>query len=149
MLRRLAGSLLFASALVIAPGCADESEQVGRYVDGSSVLTDDGAFTATLFHEDGDAHIGENDFYVRIAMPNPSDPTDDGRGIGSADVSLSAAMLSSGHVMEVVPEVEYEGDGVYEIEGVVLDRAGDWTLDVDIVVGDIHERATFAFSVEG
>lgn len=150
MLRRFVGSLLVASTFIIAPGCTEgEGEVAGRYIDGQTIMTDDQAFSATLFHEDGEPTVGENNFYVRVAVPDYANPENEGRGIGRAEVSLSAAMLDENHIMGVVPEVEYEGDGVYEIEGVVLDRAGDWSLDVDIVVGDIHERATFAFTVEG
>ena len=147
VLRHFFTTVCLLAAVSVAPAC-DTDEQAGAYVDGMSEVTDDDAFTATLFHADGEPSWGMNTFYLRVAMPNPNDPTDEGRGVPNLDIDLAAWMSAEDFEMEVTPIVSYEGDGVYRVDGVLLDSAGSWTLDFQIDKGDITESARFSFALE-
>jgi hypothetical protein len=147
MLRQFFTTLCLLAAVSIAPACDGDSE-TGAYVDGQTETTDDRAFTATLFHADGEPTWGMNTFYLRVAMPNPNDPTDEGRGVPNLDVDLAAWMAAEDHEMDVNPVVSYEGDGVYRIDGVLLDSAGAWTLDFQMTIGEIVETARFDFQLQ-
>ena len=111
-------------------------------------MTDDAAFSATLFHENGEPEWGMNTFNLRVAMPNPNDPTDEGRGVPNLEIDLAAWMSAQDHEMSVEPTVTYVGDGVYRFDGVLLDSAGSWTLDFQIVAGNIVETARFDFQFD-
>lgn len=142
------------AAMLLAPltglaGCATgEQLDAGEYIDGERKLTEDGAFTVVLSNEDGMATVGENTFYLRVAMPDPNDPEAEGKGIPGATVELDAYMPNDRLSMEVVPAISYVGDGEYMIEGVVLEQAGIWQLDFNIAVGQtVTETVSFAFEV--
>lgn len=140
---------LALAAAFVATGC-DESESVeaDRYVDGTTVETDLGAFDVTLSSESGDASLGENAFVLRVAFPDPTDPEAEGKGVPNARIELDAWMPNADHAMYVEPSVTYLGDGEYLVAPVLLDQSGVWSLDFDIAVGEtIDETASFVFSL--
>lgn len=146
-MRRVATAFALAT-LIFAQACADESAPVDAYVDGQEQMTDDGAFKVTLYHQDGVAQVGDNTFFLRVAVPVPGDDASEGRGVPRAMLDLQAEMLDTDYRMSVEPVVSYEGDGVYRLENVMLDRAGDWSLDIGIRIGSVEEHASFSFSIE-
>jgi hypothetical protein len=147
MLRQFLTSAVLMASLLVAPGCAEET-QAGVYVDGQVEMTDNSAFSVTLFHDQGEPSWGMNTFYVRVAMPDRANPNAEGRGIPNLDIDLAAWMNGQDHEMSVDTIVTYEGDGVYRIDGVFLDAAGEWTLDFQIRKGAIAESARFTFLLE-
>ena len=148
MLRQFVTSALLATSLLVAPGCDGGDTEARAYVDGQEQLTDDGEFTITLMHEDGEPAWGMNSFLIRVAMPDPNDPEAEGKGVPNLDVDLAAWMSDEDHEMDVVPTVTYEGDGFYRVDGVLLDSAGSWTLDFQVSIGAIVESARFSFALE-
>ena len=149
MVRNFLGLLALAACVLVAPACEQDSgEPTAEYVDGQSADTDDGAFQVTLFHQDGAPSVGENTFYIRVAVVDPAEPEDEGRGVPNLEVNLAASMVSDDHAMPTVPVVTYEEDGVYRVEGVMLDRPGGWSLDFDLGFNSIQEQVSFGFMVE-
>ena len=144
----LTASLAMTSLALTACDSEEAPEDrgsVAAYVDGTDALTDHGAFKVTLFHDAGAPSVGTNTFYVRVAMP-AFDNMNDGTGIPSADITMSAYQLDDDAVMRSLPRVSYDGDGVYRIDDVELDAAGQWSFDFDIAVGEtIRESVSFAF----
>jgi hypothetical protein len=146
-MRKIALALLLLAPMA---ACAETSEEVvaDEYVDGEQKLTDDGAFEVVLYNEDGAVQVGENTFYLRVAMPNPGNPRAQSKGIPHAKIALDAYMPNDALSMDVVPEITYLGDGEYMIEGVVLEEAGTWQFDFEIAVGmTIRESVSFAFEI--
>ena len=66
----------------------------------------------------------------------------EGEPIGGAAGAESAEDRGCGAV------ASYEGDGVYRIDGVLLDSAGAWTLDFQMTIGEIVETARFDFQLQ-
>jgi hypothetical protein len=112
-------------------------------------LSELGAFQVTLWNELGDVDVGMNTFWIRVAMPNPADPMDEGQGIPNADIDLHAWMPNAATDMGAEPTVTYVSDGVYRIDDLHIAHAGVWQFDLDLEVGaTIDDQVTFAFSVE-
>ena len=128
----------------------DEPVEADPYVDGTTQTTDRGAFNVTLWSESGEVQIGQNEMWIRVAMPDPVDPTDEGKGIPSAEIDLDAWMPNAEYAMSSAPLVRYVADGEYVIDGVSFDHPGVWELDFSIAVGEtIREDVSFVFVVEG
>jgi hypothetical protein len=154
MLRNTITASALALSTLFAVGCTEQVEEgfqsydtFTEYTDGAQARTSNGAFKVTLFSEDGQAVTGENKFYVRVAMPNPADELDEGKGIPGADISYDVfcdTELRGG----VDSTITYEDDGVYAIDPVFL-GAGTCELALDIAVGQtIREEVSFFFTIE-
>lgn len=145
MLRKLAASLAMTAALFVGSGC-EEPASADDYVDGRMEMTDNEAFSTTLFHAQGQPVVGDNTFYLRVAMPAGDG---EGKGVPNVEVDLGASTLDGSFSMDAAPAVTYEGDGTYRLDHVMLDAAGPWALDFDLELGSIEEHVTFSFIVEG
>ena len=150
MARKFFGCLALAAFTMIAPACDQSSDEPSaEYVDGQSAETDDGAFTVTLFHQDGAPNVGDNTFFIRVAVVDPAIEGDEGRGVPNLEVNLAAQMTNLDYAMESVPTVTYIEDGTYQVDGVLLNKAGGWSLDFNLGFGSIQEEVSFGFMVEG
>jgi hypothetical protein len=149
MARNFAGCLALAALALVAPACDQDTADSGEYVDGQAVATDNGAFTVTLFHDEGAPVVGDNTFFVRVAVVDSADPEDEGRGVPNLELDLAAAMTQNDYSMQSVPVFTYEEDGTYRVDAVLLDRTGSWNLDFDMEFGSIQEHVAFDFVVEG
>lgn len=126
-----------------------EFREVLDFVDGMAVDSDDGAFRVVLSSEDGRLGTGRNDLIVRVGFHDPSNPEAEGRGIPNAKVEVDAWMPDAEATMQSDITVSYLGDGAYEVENIVLDRAGVWNFDIVISVGDgMWETVSLAFEVD-
>jgi hypothetical protein len=115
------------------------------YIDGTTLSTDGGAFEVTLWTTKGAMVEGENQMWIRVAMPDPM-VGDEARGIPNADITLDAWMPNAEHDSPTEPIVTYVTDGQYRIDNVELDHQGVWQLDFDIEVGKtIDEQVSFVF----
>ena len=85
MVRKLAGILAITALAIVASACDADTGDSGEYVDGQATISEDGAFTVTLFHQDGAPVVGDNTFYLRVAVVHPADPEDEGRGVPNLD----------------------------------------------------------------
>ena len=149
MLSRLAGALAITALAIVAPACEVDTGDSGEYVDGQTAISEDGAFTVTLFHQDGAPSVGDNTFFLRVAVVDPADPEDEGRGVPNLELELAASMTHDGYDMQSVPVFTYVEDGMYQVDPVVLDRGGSWNFDFDMTVGSIQEEVVFDFFVQG
>jgi hypothetical protein len=143
-------ALALVTPLAACTEGADETEfrEVLEFVDGMAVDSDDGAFRVVLSSEDGRLGTGRNDLIVRVGFHDPTDPEGEGRGIPGAKVDIDAWMPDAEVAMQSDIEVSYLGDGAYEVENIVLDRAGVWNFDIEIRVGDgMYETVSLAFEV--
>jgi hypothetical protein len=151
---RLSTVLLAVALVAPLAACtetADETEfrEVLDFVDGMAVDSDDGAFRVVLSSEDGRLGTGRNDLIVRVGFHDPSNPEGEGRGIPGATVDVDAWMPDTEVAMKSELVVSYLGDGAYEVENIVLDRAGVWNFDIEIRVGDgMFETVSLAFEVD-
>src|SRR5690606_6645619 len=148
-------TVLLALALVTPLAACDSEEgktefrEVTEFVDGMAVDSDDGAFRVVLSSEDGRLGTGRNDLIVRVGFHDPSDPEAEGLGIPGADLLVDAWMPETEVAMQSETTVSYIGDGAYEVENIVLDRAGVWNFDIEIRVGDsMYETVSLAFEVD-
>jgi hypothetical protein len=129
---------------------SDETEfrEVLEFVDGMALDSDDGAFRVVLSSEDGRLGTGRNDLIVRVGFHDPNEPEAEGRGIPNAKVHVDAWMPDAEVAMQSDIQVSYLGDGAYEVENIVLDRAGVWNFDIEIRVGaGMYETVSLAFEV--
>jgi hypothetical protein len=119
------------------------------FVDGVAKDTEGGAFRIVLSSDDGALERGANELSVRVGFHDPDDALDPGKGIPHANIELVAwTPLDDGSIESEVA-IEYEGDGVYRLAPIDLDRPGIWQLDLEIGVGEtLREQVSFAFVVE-
>ncbi|MFO7564930.1 MAG: FixH family protein [Enhygromyxa sp.] len=150
-LSTLALALALVTPLAACTEEADSAEfrEVLEFVDGMALDSDDGAFRVVLASEDGRLGTGRNDLIVRVGFHDPNDPDAEGRGIPGAKLEVEAWMPDAEVAMQSDIEVAYLGDGAYEVENVVLDRAGVWNFDIEIRVGEgMVETVSLAFEVD-
>ena len=150
---RFGKQLCVISALTFGVACAQsegtDPVEAGAFEEGMTQTTSNGAFTVELRHGYGGPTVGMNDFVIRIAVPHPSDPENDGWGVPNAAIDVVASMPNDGISMDATPKITYRADGFYEIEGVEFTAAGVWQLEFDIAVGEtIEEYVAFTFVVD-
>lgn len=75
---------------------------------------------------------------------------DAGGSTALSDVALSAdaAMPQHGHGMNRVPEVRADGDGHFQVEGMLFHMVGRWELYLDVTRGPRTERTQFEVVLE-
>lgn len=140
-----AGALLAFSLFAVACDGGDDSVEADAYVDGTTQMTENGAFEVTLFAEDGDLEAGGNTVILHVAFPEPEG---DGAGIPNARVDLTAHMPEEAIEMRSTPLMTYTGGGEYRFDNVMLEDDGVWQFDFTIAVGEgIDEDVSFVFDL--
>lgn len=130
--KRLLAPLLCAAALWANTGCA---ELEGRSLLGGILeRTDNGAFAVLLEAEHlADAELGE--FFVTVAMPDPSDVESVAWIVPGAVVDVE--VLQDGAVVGSAAGLSPASDGRHSLEGIpVLYGEGPWTFEIQIAVDD-------------
>lgn len=144
---RLLPVLVLACGALSATGCDPEPVEAAPFEDGQRLLTSRGAFAVQLWSAQGEPSLGVNTFYVDVAMPDPSSPETLGWGIPDAQLNVTAHQ-PNGDAATEASIVQYVGAGRYQVEGLVFDEPGVWSLDVDIEVGQsMDEQVTFTFEL--
>jgi hypothetical protein len=150
---RFTTTLLALSLLAPLSACDSnedvETRAVENFTDGMAMDSDTGAFRVVLWSDSGDLQVGRNDLVLRIGFHDPSDPTDPGTAIPSANVDLDAWMPNADQSMPTDPVVTYIGDGQYRIENVVIPADGVWNFDFALTVGEhMSETVSLAFAID-
>ena len=118
--------------LLASFGCTELSSQ--SLDDGIVARTDNGAFTVLLEaeHIQGD-QMGQ--FYLTVAMPDPSDPESVEWVVPGAIVGLE--VLDEGEQIAAVEGLTSDSDGRHALESIPdLTGAGPWTFEFAITVDD-------------
>ena len=144
-MRKFSVAALLACSLFAVACDGDDSVDAEAYVDGTTQMTENGAFEVTLFAEDGDLEAGGNTLILKVAFPEPEG---DGAGIPNARVDLTAHMPEEAIEMRSVPLMTYTGGGEYRFDNVMLQDDGIWQFDFTIAVGEgIDEDVSFVFDL--
>jgi hypothetical protein len=146
------GRALGVAGLVLAlalTGCdAEHREEVPAqtFEDGLAKDSEAGAFRVVLTAPEG-LGVGRNTLFVRLGFHDPRDPLAPGRGIPGAEVTLDAWMPKGKGAVDGIHGV-HVGDGVYEIDELILSKAGVWQLDFALAVGEgVDDSVSFAFVI--
>jgi hypothetical protein len=135
-----------SAACAVDAGSSHDLGGVAELEEGAAALTAQGAFLVEVWSEEGALAEGENTVWVRVAMPDPTDPLAEGHGIPGARIHVELASLGGDEPISALRATEHTA-GLYGIEGVVL-SAGEWQLDLDIAVGEtVRDDVTFFFAI--
>jgi hypothetical protein len=134
----------FILSFLVMASCGGEPVGPDGYVDGQRKAGVHGAFSVTLFHEQGAPERGANDFIVRFAMVDPARPEDEGKGVPGLTLSVDAWMPADKQ-SSPAPLISYEGDGHYRLRDLRLDEDGWWRLDFVARRASITEEVHFDF----
>lgn len=67
---------------------------------------------------------------------------------GPLKVLVDADMPSHGHGMNTKAELVEKGEHQYRVDGMLFHMKGEWVIMVDVVGGEVTERATFPVLIE-
>jgi len=129
--RPLLGAL-GAVMLFAAVGCGDLN---GQSLEGGILeRTDNGAFAVLLEAEHlGDTELGE--FFLTVAMPDPSDPDSVAWIVPGAVVDVE--VLDDGDVVAQAAGLTATDGGRHALDAIpVLSGAGPWTFEIQITVDE-------------
>jgi len=118
--------------LLITVGCASID---GQSIEGGILeRSDNGAFTV-LLEADHLANAEAGEFYLTVAMPNPSNPESVSWIVPGALVDVEVA--NDKEVVAVALDISSDADGRHALEAIpILRGQGPWTFEVRIAVDD-------------
>lgn len=112
-----------------------------------TVTSEAGHYRVTLGPADGQAlaRLPIGRFHVWTARVTDAQ----GAPVHPADLSVSGGMPAHGHGLPTQPQVTaYMGDGVYRIEGMKFNMAGDWVLALRIATAEVVDTVRLDLRVD-
>lgn len=136
ILRRLTGAIVLWAIALGGSGCGANDGSV------RSRETDGGAYRVS-YHLTRDGFPLNEHCSLLVNVESLAD-----EALPEAlTIEVDADMPSHGHGINTLPEVVKSSPGAFEVEGLLFHMPGEWELYVDVVVGPVRERATFAFTL--
>jgi hypothetical protein len=131
-----------AAIAVLALACA--ASPAAKPLPGWSAKSDSGRLIGHLAPESGAAvEIGKFQTWVLELR------TSDGAAVAGAAVAIAGGMPGHGHGLPTQPQVTEElGMGQYRIEGVKLNMAGAWVIEVFVESSAARDRLRFDLGVD-
>jgi hypothetical protein len=103
--------------------------------------TDGGGYSVTLSPVGGG--ILNNEHFSLALSIKPEKATS-----APLKVVVDADMPAHRHGMNTKPELVEQGEGRYQVDGMLFHMAGEWVITVDVGSGEASERVTFPVLVE-
>lgn len=93
-------------------------------------------FSVELLLWDGNLSTGENRVYLIVHNNEDKD-------VAGADIAVVAKNKGTGSTVKAA--ILDNGDGLYSIKGLTLDRPGDWEISVTVTKDGRSDRTLFSF----
>jgi YtkA-like len=131
-----------AAIALLVLACA--ASPAAKPAPGWSAKSDSGRLTGRLAPEGGAAvEIGKFQIWILELR------TSDGAAAAGAAVAIAGGMPGHGHGLPTQPQVTEElGMGRYRIEGVKLNMAGAWVIEVFVESAGARDRLRFDLDVD-
>ncbi len=101
-------------------------------------ITENKLFSIEMVIPEGHLKVGKNDFDLII-----HDRTD--RDLVEAKLNIEAYMPEMGHGIDVEPEIQEKGGGLYKVKNFPITMSGHWQLIVTVSKDNAKDKAVFEF----